>query len=152
MATFFVGNSWLALRSDQVVSATQTNKYLPVRGSDQPVVAGYLIYKGDSLTLVHTSILLGASRPEEDKIPNGTEIVVAKINGGLVGLIVDGLGEMLDVSHDQIHPIGLDVGTYNKIVHKVVLSNAQHPSEQMLQIVDIEMLYTQLHGALSMLN
>jgi chemotaxis signal transduction protein len=152
MATFFVGNSWLALRSDQVVSATQTNKYLPVRGSDQPVVAGYLIYKGDSLTLVHTSILLGASRPEEDKIPNGTEIVVAKINGGLVGLIVDGLGEMLDVSHDQIHPIGLDVGTYNKIVHKVVLSNAQHPSEQMLQIVDIEMLYTQLHGALSMHN
>jgi hypothetical protein len=33
-----------------------------------------------------------------------------------------------------------------------VLSNAQHPSEKMLQIVDIEMLYTQLHGALSMRN
>jgi chemotaxis signal transduction protein len=150
MATFFVGNSWLGLRSDQVANAAQAKNYLPIRGGEQPVVAGYLIYKGDSLALIHTSMLLGASKPEYDADQPSTEIVVAKINGGLVGLIVDGLGEMLDVSHDQIHPIGADIAAYNKIVHKVVLPNAQQANEKMLQIVDIEMLYTQLHGAVSM--
>lgn len=133
-----------------VANAAQAKNYLPIRGGEQPVVAGYLIYKGDSLALIHTSMLLGASKPEYDADQSSTEIVVAKINGGLVGLIVDGLGEMLDVSHDQIHPIGADIAAYNKIVHKVVLPNAQQANEKMLQIVDIEMLYTQLHGAVSM--
>ena len=143
MATFFVDGGWLALRSDQVASAIQVNNHLPIHGNEQPLIAGYLLYKGDSLTLIHTSMLLGEVMPKDKKI---TEVVVAKIDGGLVGLIVDSLGEMMDISDEQIHPVGVEFSAYSKVVREIVLSNAQNTSEPMLQIIDIDMMRQQLHG------
>lgn len=143
MATFFVDTGWLALRSDQVASAIQVNNHLPLHGNEQPLVAGYLMYKGDSLTLIHTSMLLGDTKPKDKKI---TEVVVAKLEGGLVGLIVDSLGEMMDIAHEQIHPVGAEISAYSKIVREIVLSNPQNINEPMLQIIDVDMMRQQLHG------
>lgn len=134
LATFYVGNNWLALKSSQVASAIQVDTHLPISGGEEDIVAGYLMYRGNSLALIHTSMLLGGAKPINKKI---TEVVVVKVQRDYVGLVVDALGEMMDVSIEQIRPVGAEISVYNQVVKELVLSGTQ---EKMLQIIDIEQL------------
>ncbi len=137
LATFYVGNNWLALSANQVASAIQVDTHLPISGGEQDIVAGYLMYRGNSLALVHTSMLLGGAKPMNQKI---TEVVVVKIDSEYIGLVVDALGEMMDVAMEQIRPVGAEISAYNQIVKSLVLSSSQNPQEPMLQIIDVEQL------------
>jgi len=137
LATFYVGNNWLALRANQVASAIQVGTHLPVSGGEQDIVAGYLMYRGNSLALVHTCMLLGGAKPVNQKI---TEVVVVKIDSEYIGLVVDALGEMMDVPMEQVRPVGAEISAYNQVVNELVLSSSEDPQAQMLQIINIEQL------------
>lgn len=137
LATFYVGHNWLALRANQVASAIQVGTHLPISGGEQDIVAGYLMYRGNSLALIHTSMLLGGTKPLNKKI---TEVVVVKIDREYIGLVVDALGEMMDVAMEQVRPVSAEVAAYNQVVNELVLPDAENPQAQMLQIVNIEQL------------
>lgn len=139
LATFYVGNNWLALRANQVASAIQVGTHLPISGGEQDIVAGYLMYRGNSLALIHTSMLLGGAKPVNKKI---TEVVVVKIDREYIGLVVDALGEMMDVAMEQIRPVSAEIAAYNQVVNELVLPDAEDAQAQMLQIIDIEQLRT----------
>lgn len=137
LATFYVGNNWLALRANQVASAIQVGTHLPISGGEQDIVAGYLMYRGNSLALIHTSMLLGGAKPINKKI---TEVVVVKIEREYIGLVVDALGEMMDVAMEQVRPVSAEIAAYNQVVNELVLTDAEDTQAQMLQIVDVEQL------------
>ncbi len=146
LATFFVEGNWLALRAEQVDSAVPLQKLVPIRGSEPSIVAGYMIYKDNSLALIHTSILLGTNKVAQAK----DDVVVVKIQGSLIGLLVDELGEMIDVPNQWIQPIDADIAMGNQIVNEIVLSDAKSPNEPMLQLVDIDLLSKQLASAVQL--
>ena len=137
LATFYVGNNWLALRANQISSAIQVGTHLPTSGGDQDVVAGYLMYRGNSLALIHTSMLLGGTKPQNKKI---TDVVVVKIDREFIGLVVDELGEMMDVAMGQVRPVSADIAAHNQVIKELVLSDEEDPQAQMLQVVNVEQL------------
>jgi chemotaxis signal transduction protein len=143
LATFYVGADWLGFKSEQVASAVSVEHLVPIHGNEPSIVAGYMMYKGDSVVLLHTAMLMGATEVAAQTID---EAVVIKLNGKFVALTIDRLGEMLDVDPVNIQAVGQDISVSSKVVREVVLSNPQTPNVVMLQMMDIALIGKQLNG------
>lgn len=137
LATFYVGNDWLGFKSEKVVSAVPVDTLVPVCGKVDSMVAGTIIYKDKSVSLLHSSMLMGASKPHNDKI---TEAVIVKVGDKFIALTIDGLGEMMDVDPAMIQPVGDEISVTSKVITEVVLSNPKAPTEQMLQLMDVNLI------------
>ncbi len=133
LASFYVGNDWLGLKSEKVVSAISVDKLVPVCGNVNSMVAGTIIYKDKSVTLLHSSMLMGAGKPHTDEI---TEAVIVKVEDKMIALTIDGLGEMMDVDPAMIQPVGDEISVTSKVITEVVLSNPNAPTDEMLQLMD----------------
>lgn len=143
LATFYMGENWLGLKAEQAESAIEVKEIVPIRAGEPSMIAGYIMYKEDSLALLHTSMLMGAT-----ELPTGeiTEAVVVKIGDKFVGLTIDALGEMSDVAPDRIQPVGQDIAVTSKVVREVVISNEDEPEREMLQIIDMDLIAASLQA------
>lgn len=137
LATFYVGDAWLGFRSEKVLSAVSIDQLVPIHGQEDSMVAGYTVYKGESITVLHTSMLMGTKTPYNGKI---NEAVVVRVGGTKVALTIDELGEMLDVDPMKIQLVGDDISVTSKVVKQVVLSNTEASDETMLQLLDVDLI------------
>lgn len=143
IASFYVQDIWLGFRSEKVLSAVHVDNIVPIHGEESSVVAGYMKYKDQSISLMHTAMLMGASKPHTKEI---TEAVVIKVADSMIALSIDGLGEMLDIDPMSIQAVGGDVAVSSRVVKEVVLSNSESPAESMLQLMDIELIEKELRA------
>lgn len=137
LASFYVGDDWLGFKSEKVVSAVSVDTLVPVCGKVDSMVAGTIIYKEKSVSLIHSAMLMGAPKPHNDQV---TEAVIVKVGNKLVALTIDGLGEMMDVDPAMIQPVGDEISVTSKVITEVVLSNPKVPVEQMLQLIDVDLI------------
>lgn len=106
IATFYIGNKWLGIKTSQVIESTNINnleKPITMDGTNHH-------FKG---TIVHKKMLISVldiSKFIDNNISNtkDNEVVIVKYdennNEHYVGLIVDKLGEMLKVPKSRIKP------------------------------------------------
>lgn len=141
IASFYVEDVWLGFRSEKVLSAVHVDNIVPIHGHEASVVAGYMLYKEQSISLLHTAMVMGASKPHTNEI---TEAVVIKVGGSMIALSVDGLGEMLDIDPMRIQAVGGEVSVSSRVVKEVVLSGSEEPTETMLQLMDIDLIEKEL--------
>jgi chemotaxis signal transduction protein len=154
LATFFVENHWLSLHSSNISSAVPVNQFVPIRkeaGNKKvnPLIAGYMMYKGDSLMVVHTEMLMGAPKPSTKPIQ---EVVVVKVDGQYVGLSVDRLSEIVDIDSEMIQPISEEANFASNVVRQVVLSKQENAHKSMLKIMDIDLIAAHFRNDLSKLK
>ncbi len=146
LASFYVNGDWLGLKSEKVVSAVSVDRLVPVCGKVDSMVAGTIIYKEKSVTLIHSSMLMGAGKPHTDNI---TEAVIVKVEDKMIALTIDGLGEMMDVDPAMIQPVGDEISVTSKVITEVVLSNAEDKTEKMLQLIDVSLIADVLNKVVS---
>ena len=154
LATFFVEDHWLSLHSANISSAVAVNQFVPIRkdaGNKKvnPLIAGYMMYKGDSLMVVHTAMLMGATKPAAKPIQ---EVVVVKVDGQFVGLSVDKLSEIVDIDSEMIQPISQEANFASNVVRQVVLSKQENAHQSMLKIMDIDLIAAHFRNDLSKLK
>lgn len=146
LASFYVNGDWLGLKSEKVVSAVSVDTLVPVCGKVDSMVAGTIIYKDKSVTLIHSSMLMGANKPHTDEV---TEAVIVKVEDKMIALTIDGLGEMMDVDPAMIQPVGDEISVTSKVITEVVLSNAEDKVEKMLQLIDVSLIADVLNKVVS---
>lgn len=117
VATFFIGDKWLGIRTDLVIEAINPDGLTTVPGS-VPFVRGRRIYNDIPILIVDIRSLLGL--PEKD-IDSETQIIVLKTKEFcMFGLIADALGEILEVCKSRVESSDhiLDRSKYTECIIK----------------------------------
>lgn len=96
-----LGSDSYAFELRQVKEVIPMPKVTPVAGAPSYVV-GVVDFRGSVLTLVDIRKKLGI-KPLEDTFENG--IVIFSHNGKLIGMIIDSLGKVVDISDSSISPV-----------------------------------------------
>jgi len=103
IATFYIGRQWLGIPAGEVVEAIGTDGITPVLGANSPLVAGIKTYRGSLISVLHLQRLIA---PEAEPAAAARQIVVVRSKGKICfGLLVDELGEIPEVSRNEIHPV-----------------------------------------------
>ena len=142
LATFYVDQHWLGFHSTCVVGAASVNQLIKIHGEQNSCVAGYMMYKGDSIMVLHTPMLMGAEFEADKPIE---ELVVIKLAGKFVGLSIDKLGDIVDIDSEMIQPISEQLAQANKVVRHVVLSSQENVDQTMLKIIDVALIKNSLN-------
>lgn len=98
LATFHVGEYWFGLRTQDVLEAIDASGTTTATGGGAGALVGYRIYQDVPIPVLNLAECTGidATRMED------RHIVVARLGPGLVGLLVDGLGDIPEVAVDDI--------------------------------------------------
>ena len=98
IATFFIGNRWLGLRTEYVLEAVQPEGITHIPGSCS-FMKGQIIY--DELPMAVLDIRQILNEPERP-VTIESQIVVVQAENVKVGLLVDGLGEIPEIDVSRI--------------------------------------------------
>ena len=148
IASFYVCGHWLGLAVNDVVEAIELTGSARLANAPKQVY-GALIYRGDTLPLYNLHAALGLPQPAVDE--NSCQVVVVRgKNGGNFGILVDGLGEILDApinDIDNLSNVYVGVASVLASVVKTSLKNAPPKNgAPMLILLSVESMSDCLHG------
>ena len=142
IATFHVGNQWLGLPAASVVEAIDAidaSGLTPAIGGSSELVAGLKMFRGKLISVLHLARLLQPEAPVE---VSERQIIVVRTHDKIcMGLLVDELGEIPEVSPEEIQPVGNVAATPGVLSVGVV--NSLRPAEDrfgLLSILDADRL------------
>jgi len=98
VATFYIGNRWLGIRTEHIVEAVQPSGLTVIPGSCD-FVKGQMIYNNTPTVLLDIRSILDE---EEREISKETQIVITKTEKMLIGLVVDGLGAIPEIPNNRV--------------------------------------------------
>jgi len=96
-ATFYISDRLYGIDVMQVQEVTQTLSLTPIRMAP-PFVRGLINLRGQIATAIGMRELFGLSDETSDAAQAS---VVCKVNGGLISLLVDRIGDVIEVSEDS---------------------------------------------------
>lgn len=134
VATVACGRQWLALPASRIVAAIQDARPTRLPGR-APWMAG-VIRHGDALVpVVDLGTLLG--QPHAARTAGSAQtIVVAREGGQIVGLAVDGLGDVFDVAPSEIAPVEGTGGERDPLTRGIL--RAREPGDSTALVLDLE--------------
>lgn len=98
VATFFVGEQWLGLRTDSVVEAVSYGSVTKIPGANDYLL-GTTLFRGQPVPVFSVHGDFGMKPPSSAET---AQIVVVDIEGSRAGLVVDALGEIPEVATHRI--------------------------------------------------
>jgi len=144
IATFYIGDQWLGVPVERVVEA------VPFEGvSRLPLArtmngfAGITTFRNQTIPVVHTE-------PEVDPatdVRSDAYIVVMDTEGGLMGVVVDRLGEIPEIDRQRICTENESLVQNAGWIEAIVKPDAEARREQLLILVDPGKLRQQIFGA-----
>lgn len=146
VSSFYVGDDWLGIQSDCVECAVKVDKLIPIHGNSMPEIVGYILYKSHSVLLLNSSALF-ANKSANASI---SEAVIIKIKNRFVAISIDLLGDTLDVDQDTIQPLEENVLVSRKLVKNIVTIQNQGAHKKMLQLLDLELIASELNSFVEM--
>jgi chemotaxis signal transduction protein len=99
IATFYIGDAWFGVAATSVVEAISVKGLTKIPGANE-CLAGTILFRDDVIPVLMPHAELEV---EVDLHNENAQIVVTQSDSGKVGIIVDRLGEIPEVSHDQIN-------------------------------------------------
>jgi chemotaxis signal transduction protein len=97
-ATFYVGDHWFALRSQDVVEAIDAVGITKATGGAGGVLVGYSMHREGAIPVLDLAQCMGVTGTENSV----RQIVVARAGDGLLGLLVNALGDIPEVPAELI--------------------------------------------------
>lgn len=136
-ATFYISDRLYGIDVMQVQEVTQTLSLTPIRMAP-PFVRGLINLRGQIATAIGMRELFGLS---DEKSDSAQASVVCKVNGGLISLLVDRIGDVIEVSEDSFEStpdlIEEDIRKMMRGVYKT--------EGEILSVIDTQYLSTTLN-------
>ncbi len=136
-ATFYISDRLYGIDVMQVQEVTQTLSLTPIRMAP-PFVRGLINLRGQIATAIGMRELFGLS---DEKNDSAQASVVCKVNGGLISLLVDRIGDVIEVSEDSFEStpdlIEEDIRKMMRGVYKT--------DGEILSVIDTQYLSTTLN-------
>ncbi len=110
-----LGNDLYALELSQVKEVIPMTKITPVAGAPSHIL-GLVDLRGTVLTLIDVRKKFGI-KPNEDTFENG--IVIFSFDGKLVGMVIDSIRNVINVSSSIISPVP-DSDNSGKYLHGII--------------------------------
>jgi chemotaxis signal transduction protein len=101
LATFFVGDYWFGLRSLDVLEAIDATGMTTATGGAGGALVGYKIHQDIPIPVLNLAQCTGVNTKQIDE----QHLVVARTGSGLVGLLIDSLGDIPEVPASDIVPL-----------------------------------------------
>jgi chemotaxis signal transduction protein len=101
LATFYVGEYWFALRAQDVLEAIDASGMTTATGGAGGALVGYKVHQDIPIPVLNLAQCTGIDAKPVDE----QHIVVARIDGGVVGLLIDALGDIPEVPASEIVPL-----------------------------------------------
>lgn len=140
MATFHVGEYWLGMPVSEVIEAIEIQSATKLANAPDHVY-GAQIYQGKTLSLFNLHSALNLPTPSEAN-SEGQVIVLRNVQGDNFGILVDSLGEILEVARSDINDLSNIYSGVTPIVSSVVKASADI-EEPMLVILSIQNMIKQ---------
>ncbi len=140
IASFYVGQTWFGLRSEQVVEAVDRSGMtnVPGAGSD---LAGYLMYGGIPIPVFDIRHITNAGAAADNA--QFQVIVLRKSDNLHFGVLADGLGEIPEVLASRLRTLpGLLAG--GNVLADAIVSTDSPKDEQLLMVLSVDRLATRL--------
>ena len=102
---FDVGGQEYALPLHEVVSIAAVPTIVASLPRTDAAMIGVADLGGSLVPLIAARVLLGLSRKSADAEATGGRIVVMRLGNGLVGVLVDGMNEIIRVSPEDLDPV-----------------------------------------------
>lgn len=143
VATFRIGDSWIGVELDRAVEAVTLDRMVkaPAQGSE---IAGYALYRNQSIVVLDLAKRFSDGSPvsaDDTRIAPSpaakTVVILRDSNDNLIGVQVDGLGDVISVDTDRATTPCLAAHQH---MIKAVLApdDAAANSDTMLLIVDTD--------------
>lgn len=146
LATFFVGGHWLGVPAADVIEAIDATGITPASGAPGNVVSGFRMHRDTLIAIVRIDELL-QGKPSSGQ---SQQIVVLRTRGKeCLGLLVDALGEIPEVSRGDIQPVKEMVAAQGLLITGLVRNMTREgDGDNMLSVLDTDRLCLRLgcHG------
>jgi chemotaxis signal transduction protein len=96
-ATFYVGDNWFGLRSQDVIEAIDATGITKATGGMSGLLVGYSMHRGVAIPVLDLAQCVGVAPGEDER-----QIVIVRAGNGPVGLLVNALGDIPEVPVDMI--------------------------------------------------
>jgi chemotaxis signal transduction protein len=96
-ATFYVGDNWFGLRSQDVIEAIDATGITKATGGLAGLLVGYSMHRGTAIPVLDLAQCVGVAAGEAER-----QIVIARAGDGPVGLLVNALGDIPEVPVNMI--------------------------------------------------
>jgi chemotaxis signal transduction protein len=134
IATFHVGHKWYGLRSVHVVEAVDHAGVIRVPGAGGDIV-GFLNYEGEPITVFDLRVIVNAPPSRED---TRRQIIVLKGTANTrYGILVDGLGEILEIAASRLRPLSGLLSTPD-LMAEAIVSSGPPSNEDLLVVLSAE--------------
>ncbi|OHC65360.1 MAG: hypothetical protein A2040_06830 [Rhodocyclales bacterium GWA2_65_19] len=139
LATFHIGQRWLAVPTTHVLEAVDSSGLTPPTGAEGDVVAGFRLFRDKLITVLRLDRLIAGTR--ESDIAEQQIVVVRTHNKHCLGLLVDALGEISDVARDDIQGT-LEMNAAPGVLVTGIVRNMRRDGEgdSLLSVLDVERL------------
>jgi chemotaxis signal transduction protein len=144
IATFFIGKRLFAARAAEIVEATDAKGIvaLPLM---PPGMTGCLMYRGAPLPVFDMLRVLDDAGPTEPR--SAAQVVVMEAaNGHRFGLVVDGLGEIVEVAEDRVRFLPSMVAAENTFADAALTPDGVSDGA-LVVVLRADQLYTNLAAA-----
>lgn len=136
-ATFYISDRLYGIDVMQVQEVTQTLSLTPIRMAPN-FVRGLINLRGQIATAIGMRELFGLSG---EAMADAAASVVCKVNGGLISLLVDRIGDVIEVSEDSYEEtpdlVEEDI--------KKIMSGVYKTDGEILSVIDIHSLSSALN-------
>lgn len=148
IATFRIGRTWFGLRTGSIVEAVDAIGTVGVPGAG-PGMSGYLMYEDTPIALFDLAPLLDE---HVDTPPGQRQALVMQTGEGTrLGILVDELGEIPEVSTTRLRPIPGMLGGGN-VLGEAVLDTGNTDEHRLMLILGAERIFSRLCGSTAPVN
>ncbi len=145
IATFHLGAHWLGLPVSSVVEAVELTGATTLANAPKQVY-GAMIHHNRSLPIYNLHAALGLPLPEENRSISQQVVVVNGDDGGRFGILVDRLGEIMEVAESDIDDLSnIYVGIASVLAS--VVKTAPGSAQPMLVLLSTSSMREQLRSA-----
>lgn len=134
LATFYVEDNWLALDCKNIVEAIGIDKISQRQGQNS-LMAGTTIYNDTIIPVINLTYALDNQKTKLN-INASTQIVVINTVKGLVGLLVDALGEIPEIDKDKFTNMSDVVASQSQFIDSIVKSDTTEAGHSMLIVLE----------------
>jgi len=145
IATFHLDAHWLGLPVSSVIEAVELNGATTLANAPKQVY-GAMIHRNETLPIYNLHAALGLPEPVERNTARQQVVVVRGDDGARFGILVDRLGEIMEVSESDIDDLSnIYVGIASVLAS--VVKTAPGSGQPMLVLLSAASMSEQLRGA-----
>jgi len=140
IATFYVDSHWLGIPTEHVVESIDVKGLTSIPGAGENLL-GYIMFRDKLISVVGLWGMLG--KEDKRRSSNEPQIIVLRLGGNnddLLGVMVDELGEIPEISLERIEKVSPMLSNGNVLAESLVKPGVGKSSREMIVVLSPERL------------